>query len=250
MRKLVPYIIPPIAFFAAAVLAAPGVAQKPEARGSAYADLCPPGACPGPVLICQPAQCPLWADDYTAFLDEPLADAGDASDDYANGWSSCVINNGAIYAFNIADPALPEVPAKANATGAQGPSSPLLTENTACLARVGTHHGTTYYKHMGPAALTRFGGPVTYGGNYGHKYDHEMTIRHCGGSGDADCNEELYLTNKTGSRAWADNYCAGILGYCPNASYVNVQRGRPHCRIEAGLGSSPGRIRNDCWYVY
>ena len=274
MRRLVPYLLPLVAFAAAAVIAAPGMAGTRAHSAQTPADTCvPEPAClpttssseAAPVLCCwktgygkasaaQTGDC-CDVDTLTAALDAPLANGGDALDDYAKGWASCILNNGFIYAFTIGDPTFNQLPE----SGVEGDfpkvhaASP-TTDQQACLAKAGKHHGTTFYKPYGKVAVIQpiFGLTKAYHGNYGHKYDHEMEIRHCGGRGDDDCWQEVLLRNKTGGGQHAYNYCSGLgyggSGFCPNASYVYIQVGVPWCKI--GAFGHAGKIRNSCWYVY
>lgn len=230
MRRLVPYLSPLVAFFVAAALATPGFAVSSSTHRAHALTVCPPGACPGPLPICEPAQCPAFADDYTAFLDEPLASANDALDDQAIAWSSCAIDSGLISAFVVADPTVETVPASSG------------VDVAGCLAKRGRGSGTTIYRHYGPPADLP-GAAATYSGNYGHKYDHEMYMGKCA----ADCSETLYLANKTGSRTWAWQYCLYRNGYCPNVSFSNVQRAKPYCSLDTAYTS---KARFECWYVY
>ena len=274
MRRLIPYLLPVVAFAAAAALATPGAAQDPPVEtcapmpaclpidgGIATTQTCNPPTTSNPVpYCCPPTDCSptggpgTGVGDPTWQLDQPLADGGDAADTYFNSWSSCIINEGSIYAFTVFDPTLNQLPdsqygPKANAAA----YPPVGTQYTACLARVGAHHGLTHYKPYGKErALHPIGVSYAHHGNYGHKYDHEMYLRHCGGANDDDCWEEVLLRNKLGGGLHAYNYCTGLgfngSGYCPNASYINVQIGVPWCKVGAYLHL--GKVRNSCWYVY
>jgi hypothetical protein len=269
MRKLVPYLAA-AAVFAVAVVG-PGFAgaQAPSTETCVPMPSCQPlnddGSLPqtsstaAPVLCCwkihytgkgkahgaQVGDC-CDIDDLTAALDEPLAQIGDALDYTAFGWGSCVINNGAIAAFTIYD-SFGIDPAKANtAHAAAAPTPPDL-----CLARLDVtgHHGTTFYKPYGKHPQTYGGvGDNAVSGNYGHKYDHEWHLVHCGGYNDNNCPAgNLWLTNKTNTRSYATVYCSSGRGYCPNVKYQNVQKGRPHCSV-ANLYQKG--VRDECYYVY
>src|SRR3954454_4721036 len=108
--------------------------------------------------------------------------------------------------------------------------------------------GTVFYKKYGPQP-SRALGYYASGRFGGHKRDHEMWTHHCGGMNDDDCEEEVYLTNKSGTRAFADNICVQR-GFCPDASFVTPGglRGRPFCGITASPHQS--KVRNECYYVY
>jgi hypothetical protein len=263
MRKLAPYTIP-LLVFAAVVVLAPGFAgaqSDPAGVVVCYpspsclpvavntttnvASVCPTGYTNANGQCCVDHDCQVtWPPstdpacpasscnvaDPTAAADEPVGAAGDIADDYALRWTNCVVEQETLVAFRVVEPGTPIGPGylscKVPVTSASG-------------------SGTTFYKHYGrqPDASDY----IFVAGNYGNKRDHEMHTYHCGGAFDEDCWEKLYLTNKIGTRAFAVNGCTG-LGFCPNASFVNKQRGRPYCGISASAHQD--HVRNECFYVY
>lgn len=267
MRRLVPYLFA-AAVFAVAVAVGPGFAGaqsdppaetcvpmpsclplNPDGTVSGTEQAGPPLPCARLVGFEDDAGCPPDPSVYDTWLDGPIVQISDALDYAAIGWSSCVINNSAIFTFDFYD-SLGIDPAKANTKGkahaALAPNPPDPATHF-CLARldVTSHHGTTYYKHYGKHPL----GPGlgnSVGGNYGHKYDHEWHLVHCGGYQDNNCPAgNLWLTNKGGTRVFAKVYCSNGRGFCPGWAYDQVHIGRPYCDVATVSG-----VRDECYYVY
>jgi hypothetical protein len=219
MSGLMRMVAPPLAFLAVLVLA-PGFAG---AR-----DSLPASPTCAPVPSCLPVP---DLEDQTSAVDEPIATANDTTDDLAVTWFNCTIQHQTLIAFHaIDDP---------------NNRTPGVTPVYPGECKVMAAGGTTFYKHYGVQPDSSAG--YFASGGYGKKFDHEEHAVHCGGGGDSDCQQHVYMTSKFGKRVFADNICPG-LGFCPNASFQSHPKGRPFCGIQATFHQD--KVRNECWYVH
>lgn len=232
MRKLVPYLVA-AATFALVAVVTPGLAGAQEGVATAACEPFPQCSVPPvPGTVDFVGLVVNSIDRYGEPFSEEAATAGDVVDDAGVAWSSCIVSNGALAGFQVVD--------YADSSSAAG----AVNAATLC-RRPASHGGVTYYKQYGTMPDRSAGYYAS--GNYTHKYDHENNVRHCGGWNDDDCSNRVYMTNKQGTRVFADNICGGR-GYCPNASFTSRPAGRPFCGVAAT--GHQGKVRNECWYVY